>query len=53
MAKKTAKSKVDYQAMPPQPMEGQVTDRQAQFRTLTRSAPERSEAPSAPSWHPS
>ena len=39
MAKKTAKSKVDYQAMPPQPMEGQVTDRQAQFRTLTRSAP--------------
>ena len=52
MAKKTAKSKVDYQAMPPQPMEGQVTDRQAQFRTLTRSD-RRSEAPSAPSSHPS
>jgi hypothetical protein len=39
MTKKTAKSKADYQAMPPRPMEGQVTDRQAQFRTLTRSAP--------------
>jgi hypothetical protein len=25
--------------MPPRPMEGQVTDRRAQFRTLTRSAP--------------
>ena len=39
MTKTTAKSKADYRAMPPQPMEGQVTGRQAQFRTLTRSAP--------------
>src|SRR5262245_23192969 len=39
MTKKTAKSKVDYKAMPPRPMEGQIADRQAQFRTLTRSAP--------------
>ena len=37
--KKTPTSKVDYEAMPPHPMEGPVTDRRAQFRTLTRSAP--------------
>ena len=37
--KKTPTSKVDYDAMPPHPMEGPVTDRRAQFRTLTRSAP--------------
>jgi len=38
MTKKTKKTP-DDQAMPPHCMEGQVTDRQAQFRTLTRSAP--------------
>jgi hypothetical protein len=42
MTKKTkrrSKSKADYRGMPPHPIEGQVTDRRAQFRTLTRSAP--------------
>jgi hypothetical protein len=40
--KKTSKARTHYSAMPPQPMEGKVADRQTQFRTLTRSArPER------------
>jgi hypothetical protein len=37
MSKKAPKA--NYQTMSPQPIEGQVTDRQAQFRKLTRSAP--------------
>ena len=37
--KKTPTSKLVYEAMPTPPMEGQVTDRRVQFRTLTRSAP--------------
>jgi hypothetical protein len=37
--KKTSKARTHYSAMPPQPMEGKVADRQTQFRTLTRSAP--------------
>ena len=40
--KRITKAKTYYSAMPPPPMEGQVMDRQARFRTLTRSAaPER------------
>jgi hypothetical protein len=37
MAKRAPK--LNYQTMPPQLLEGPVSDRQAQFRKLTRSAP--------------
>ena len=36
--RKTSRPKTEYQEIPPQPMEGAVVDRQAQFKRLTRSA---------------
>ena len=36
--RRSASTKIEYEGIPPQPMEGAVTDRRSQFRSLTRSA---------------